>query len=175
MIVISTTPGRESWLRDCLESIKRPVIVISNFNYELGKIKFIYENTNLSFFLLLQDSVIVKNDKFFDLMFEAAGMGSAAVTNDPHIFGMYMGVYTRQTLAKTGIPNCNSKKEAIEYEISWHERYVNFEPTLPVVFPELNDSRAAKKELRHGRLNLVLENDYLIKYKGNWGQKPALD
>jgi hypothetical protein len=22
---------------------------------------------------------------------------------------------------------------------------------------------------------LVLENEYLIKYKGNWGQKPAID
>lgn len=175
MIVVSTTPGRELWLTDCLRSIQRPVLVISNFNYELGKIKFIYDNTNLPFFLLLQDSVIVKNDKFFDLMFDAAKMGSAAVTNDPYIFGMYMGVYTRQTLTQTGIPSCNSKQEAIEYEISWHERYVNFEPTVPTVFPNLNDRQSTRQEFRHGRLNLVLENDYLIKYKGNWGQKPALD
>ena len=38
------------------------------------------------------------------------------------------------------------------------------------VFPNLTDSNAKRKEVKYGRENLVLENDYLIKFKGDWGQ-----
>jgi hypothetical protein len=34
----------------------------------------------------------------------------------------------------------------------------------------LTDSRAKRKEVLFDRENLVLENEFLIKYKGNWGQ-----
>jgi len=39
------------------------------------------------------------------------------------------------------------------------------------LFPELSDANATRKEMKFGRENLVLENDYLIKYKGDWGQR----
>jgi hypothetical protein len=36
------------------------------------------------------------------------------------------------------------------------------------MFPELTDGNAKGTEEHHGRINLVLENNYLIKYKGTW-------
>ena len=36
------------------------------------------------------------------------------------------------------------------------------------MFPEFTDHNAKGVEQHHGRINLVLENDYLIKYKGTW-------
>jgi hypothetical protein len=40
MIVVGTTPGRENWLKQCLESIQRPVLVLYDHTFELGKIPF---------------------------------------------------------------------------------------------------------------------------------------
>ena len=67
MIVVATTPGRENWLKQCLESIERPVMVLSDFTFELGKIKWVFENTKIQRFMFLQDSVVIKNHKIFYL------------------------------------------------------------------------------------------------------------
>ena len=55
MIVIATTPGREQWLQQCLASIKHPVLVLSDFTFELGKINWIFNNTKIERFMFLQD------------------------------------------------------------------------------------------------------------------------
>lgn len=167
MIVIATTPGRENWLAQCLASITQPVLVLSDFTFELGKINWIFNKTNVERFLFLQDSVVIKNEKLFELLYERA---SIALTNDPSVYGMYMGVYEREHLAKIDIPVPQSKREAIEFEMSWTAKYCQAAKNVRVAFPDLNDRNATKKEIVFGRENLVLENDFLIKYKGNWGQ-----
>ena len=172
MIVVATTPGREHWLKQCLESIKQPVLVLSDFGFELGKIHTIFYKTKIDRFLLLQDSVVIKNQNIFDLLNDE---GSIALTNDPVPFGMYMGVYEREVLEKIHIPLPKTKQEAIRYELEWTKIYCNHALTLRIAFPELCDKNAKHKKVVFGRENLVLENDYLIKYKGNWGQIFQID
>jgi hypothetical protein len=172
MIIIGTTPGRENWLAQCLTSINKPVMVLSDFTYELGKIKWIIENTKIEKFMFLQDSVVVKDHKLFELLEED---GSIALSSDPVPYGMYLGVYERKVLNKIDIPIPKNKKEAIDYEISWTQAYCSAAKRVRIAFDNLSDRSATRKEVVFGRENLVLENDYLIKYKGNWGQKPALD
>lgn len=167
MIVVATTPGRENWLAQCLASITQPVLVLSDFTFELGKINWIFNKTNVERFLFLQDSVVIKNEKLFELLYERA---SIALTNDPNVYGMYMGVYEREHLAKIDIPIPESKREAIEFEMSWTAKYCQAAKNVRIAFPDLTDRNAKKKEIVFGRENLVLENDFLIKYKGNWGQ-----
>lgn len=167
MIVVATTPGRENWLAQCLASITQPVLVLSDFTFELGKINWIFNKTNVERFLFLQDSVVIKNEKLFELLYERA---SIALTNDPNVYGMYMGVYEREHLAKIDIPIPESKREAIEFEMSWTAKYCQAAKNVRIAFPDLTDRNATKKEIVFGRENLVLENDFLIKYKGNWGQ-----
>jgi hypothetical protein len=172
MIIVGTTPGRENWLAQCLTSINKPVMVLSDFTYELGKIKWVIENTKIEKFMFLQDSVVVKDHKLFELLEED---GSIALSSDPVPYGMYLGVYERKVLSKIDIPTPQSKKEAIDYEITWTQAYCSAAKRVRIAFDNLNDKSALRKEVLFGRENLVLENDYLIKYKGNWGQKPALD
>ena len=167
MIVIATTPGRENWLAQCLASITQPVLVLSDFTFELGKINWIFNRTNVERFLFLQDSVVIKNEKLFELLYERA---SIALTNDPSVYGMYMGVYEREHLAKIDIPIPESKREAIEFEMTWTAKYCQAAKNVRIAFPDLTDKNATKKQIVFGRENLVLENDFLIKYKGNWGQ-----
>lgn len=167
MIVIATTPRRENWLAQCLTSISRPVMVLSDFTFELGKINWIFNNTTIERFFFLQDSVVIKDDRIFELLDET---GSIALSKDPSIYGMYLGIYERKHLAKIDIPIPQSKREAIDYEISWTSKYCQAAKSVRIAFPDLADRNASKKEIVFGRENLVLENDFLIKYKGNWGQ-----
>lgn len=168
MIVIATTPGRQDWLKQCLNSISKPVLVLSDFTFELGKINWIFNNTKIDRFMFLQDSIIIKDEKIFELLYE--DKGSIALTNDPCMYGMYMGVYERQILEKIDIPIPKSKAESIQYELTWTDAYCKAARNVRLAFTDLTDSRAKRKEVIFGRENLVLENDFLIKYKGNWGQ-----
>lgn len=168
MIVIATTPGREQWLQQCLASIKHPVLVLSDFTFELGKINWIFNNTKIERFMFLQDSVVIKNESLFDLLFK--DKGSIALTNDPCMYGMYLGVYERQILEKIEIPVPKNKTESIAYELSWTDSYCKAARNVRLAFTDFSDSRSKRKQVLFGRENLVLENDFLIKYKGNWGQ-----
>ena len=167
-IVICTTPGREMWLADCLASIKRDVIVLSDFTFELGKIDWLVKNTNFDRFLILQDSVVVKDDSFFDKVF--AFEGSVSINQCPTWYGSFMGIFEREPLLKVGVPIPNNKRDVVRLEYEWTPQYCAAAGSVIVMFPELKDENASGKVIRHGRENLVLENDYLIKYKGNWGQ-----
>jgi len=167
-VVVATTPGREAWLAECLASIQREVLVLrQGGTWELGKIKWLYENTQLDRFLFLHDSVVVKDQAFFDRMFEHEG--SVSVTDDPGIFGMYMGIYTRETLSKVHLFSPVTQRDSIRAEVEWTRTYHEAEPTAHLLFNDFTDRHArGRKEERYGRINLVLENDYLIKYKGTW-------
>jgi hypothetical protein len=169
MIVIATTPGREQWLQQCLASIKHPVLVLSDFTFELGKINWIFNNTKIERFMFLQDSVVIKNDSLFDLLLK--DKGSISLTNDPCMYGMYLGVYERQILEKIEIPVPKTKAESIAYELSWTDNYCKAARNVRLAFTDFSDSRSKRKQVLFGRENLVLENDFLIKYKGNWGQQ----
>lgn len=168
MIIVATTPGRENWLKQCLESIERSVVILSDLTFELGKIKWVFENTKIERFMFLQDSVVIKNQKIFELLDE--DKGSIALTNDPCMYGMYLGIYERKILEMIDIPVPKSKAESIAFELSWTETYCRAARNVRLAFTDLTDSRAKRKEVLFGRENLVLENEFLIKYKGNWGQ-----
>jgi hypothetical protein len=169
MIVIATTPGRENWLSQCLASISQPVLVLSDFSFELGKINWVFNNTKIERFMFLQDSVVVKDEKLFELL--THDKGSISLTNDPCIYGMYMGVYEREILKQIEIPIPQNKAQSIAYELSWTDTYCRVAKNVRVAFTDLTDANSKRKQVLFDRENLVLENDFLIKYKGNWGQQ----
>lgn len=165
IVVISTSPGREDWVKEILGSITRPVVVISDFGYELGKIKWVFENTNCDRFLFLQDSLVVRDESLFDLVFESPG--SSCIMDVPSCFGSYMGVYERTVLSKIEIPMITTKEESIFHEIDWTRRYValceKFSHPVNVVHKEIETVR------KFGRENLLYVNQFYEKWKGDWG------
>jgi alpha-N-acetylglucosamine transferase len=168
VVVVGSTPGREGWLRECLASIEREVVVLRQAGtWELGKIQWLYENTKFDRFLFLHDSVIVKDQAFFDRMFEHPG--SVSVTDSPGIFGMYMGIYTREHLSRVELYSPVTQRDSIRAEVEWTAGYARAAGDVPVVFPEFRDSNNVGFVEHHGRTNMILENDFLRKFKGTWG------
>ncbi len=166
LIVVGSSPDRQEWLADCSGSIKRDHIAVVNTGYELGKIRWVIENTNADRFLFLQDSWLIKDEGFWDLL--QAHSGSVAINSDPYYFGCYAGVYERSVIEQIGVPVMADKREAILNEIDWHKAYVGIAGEPTVLFPDLTDNNATGTVDRHGRINLVLENKYIAKYKGTW-------
>jgi hypothetical protein len=166
LVVIGSSPDRQKWLADCSGSIKRDHIAVVNTGYELGKIRWVMENTTAQRFLFLQDSWQIKDERFWQLLDGLSG--SVAITADPYFFGCYAGVYERSVIEQIGVPVMADKRDAILHEIKWHKSYVEVAGEPTVLFPDLTDSKALGQIELHARTNLVLENDYLVKYKGTW-------
>jgi hypothetical protein len=166
LVVIGSSPDRQKWLADCSGSIKRDHIAVVNTGFELGKIRWVMENTTADRFLFLQDSWLIKDEGFWDLL--DAHSGSVAINSDPYYFGCYAGVYERSVIEQIGVPVMADKREAILNEIDWHKAYVEVAGEPTVLFTDLTDNNAKGTVERHGRINLVLENKYIAKYKGPW-------
>lgn len=169
-VVVSTGAGRGGWVADCLDSIHRPNVTVckSQTGGELGAIRMIHEGTRWPRWLLLQDSCVVKNQELFDLVDAAAG--PLLIAPRPC---MYLAVYERSVLDEIGIPDVPAgadRRFAIAHETTWLDQYAAA-TSAPVLFPEFTDDNAIRVEQRHGRVNLVLENNHLIKYKGTWQAK----
>lgn len=166
LVVIGSSPDRQEWLADCSASINREHIVVVNFGFELAKIGWVMQNTTAERFLLLQDSWVIKDDGFWDLL--EAHSGSVAINSDPYYFGCYAGIYERSVIEQIGVPVMADKRDAIRNEIDWHKAYVQVAGEPVVLFPDLTDNNATGTVQRHGRINLLLENKYIAKYKGTW-------
>lgn len=133
--------------------------------YELGKIRWIYDHTDIDQFLFLQDSVVVKDMLWIDDIFSH---DESVSLSHKHFF-MYMGKYTRKDLAKVDFPEVRTKSKAVRYEDEWTSKYA---PDCPSLWP-LYDTDVF--EQRNGRLNMVLENEHIVKYKGTWHPSMIID
>lgn len=160
-VVIGSHPD-SPWLVDCIKSLRqqhRQIKIHNAGGYELNALR-----TGLRYFdrfLFLQDSCEVLHPTFWDVIDGLEG-GAWLFGGPP----MYLGVYNRDELqtALEDAPDIVDKRTSIRWEGELPQR-LNY----PVIWPDVTDATGRFKE-RHGRNNLVLENRYLRKWKGNWGQ-----
>lgn len=170
--IIGTSPTRSGWAADALASVPGEALVVSVPGFELAKLDWVIRHTIIDRFLFIQDSVLV-SEALYDRL--ADFTGSVGLLSDPRPFGCYLGVYEREVLERVGIPKINSKREAVEAEIWWTKAYCEAAGDVPVLFPELSDRNAKRHAIRHGRENLVIENECLTKYKGTWRHDQIVD
>jgi hypothetical protein len=168
VIVIGTSQGREAWATQALASLPTdmPRMVLSCAGFEIGKLRWVMHHTELRRFWFLQDSVVVKDSWWLRDGLQRSGPVSLCM--DPCVFGMFMGVYERKVLKHVELPHVTDKEHAIRLETEWTRDYLMHSGPAHVMFPEFADRNAHRIEHLHGRDNLVLENEFLVKYKGTW-------
>lgn len=170
-VVIATSEGRQNWAADCLASIDVPfpVIIVSTGGYELGKLTWVYKNTNIDRFAFLQDSVTIKDNNIFKSILEDSG--SVCLNHDGNTcMNGYNGIYERSVLDELEIPVANSKTDSIRYEGGFAATY-QAKTKVQHLFDPAPKVPALSVE-KYGRENRVFENDLLFKWKANWGQIP---
>jgi hypothetical protein len=145
------------------------MIVTEGDYFECGAISAILEQTDLEEFILLQDTIEIKNPYFMEQMFNHEGQ---SVSFGPR-FEHYLGKYRREVLESIEIPTVITKWEAIQQEIKFNNNYIQSDPREVIaLFEDFNDSNPDNRiERRWGRANLVLENKYLIKRKATWANE----
>lgn len=194
-VVVTTSQYTREFLKDCLDSLKGcnyPILVVSNGGYRPGlfgedipqnDIIHIRDNKDtfgtrydlvinewngwelggiergkerFSEFVHIMDTTLLKDLSLFDKLFEIEG--NVALTKD-HFH--YMGKYVTKLLPNT--PRIHTKDMGIFMETTWLDKtknYSEFKPDLPVHTDNFTTI--------HGEKRMVLENDYLIKYKGTF-------
>lgn len=163
-IVVGTNPERTEWLKDCLASIRRTssrrrVLIHGDGGYEIAALRTAVKH--FSRFVYIHDSCEVLSSDFWDVIDHLDG--PSWLFGLP---GMYLGVYDHADLA----PILNEAPDPVDkaMSIQWEGRIRERLP-YPTLWPDVVDATGRYEE-RHGRMNLVLENDLLRKWKGNWGQ-----
>lgn len=166
-IVICTTPKSTHWLHNLLDSFqgydKFPIIILSDYGYELGKINFIHKHTDITEFFFLQDTIEIKNPSIFDKGFTFAG----SVSWDSG-FKSYLGKYRREILDKCTIPLPKSKMDSVVFEETFNWEYISKEPKGWTLHDDF--SKRDVFEDKFGRKNMIIEDEYLKKYKGTWSR-----
>lgn len=153
-------------MQEALGSISRPCVVVSGWGYELGKISWVLENTTADRFLFIQDSMVIRDESFFDLAFEAPG--SCCLSCQGGCLNGYVGLYERSVLERVGVPRVESKQDSIMFETQWTAEYIkhcqHFDHPVNSNFMEI------KTILKFGRENLVRVNQFFEKWYGTWDQ-----
>jgi hypothetical protein len=176
-IVITTSEATKVFLPELLKSIedKYSILVVGNQTsgehiditnewngFELGGIGRGYENFDE--FVHLMDTCVIKDNKMFDIMFEHKGSMYLC-----DYFFSYLGKYRKEILDLVGVPKINNKRDAIALENRWNGEYLRNDPDAKQFIQSL-PIHTDKFIEKNGRTNMVLENDYIIKYKATWGK-----
>lgn len=162
-VVIGTNPERRNWLNDCLRSIRttstrRRVHIHRTGGYEITALRAGISKYRR--FLFLHDSCEILHPNFWNTIDNTE---PAWLFGAPH---MYLAVFDSPTLERAlhDAPEQMDKQASINWEGELGMRL-----QLPTLWPDVIDANGQHQE-RHGRLNLLLGNEFARKWKGNWGQ-----
>lgn len=168
VIVIGTRPDRTEQFKNCFDSLsgsKHHILKVDCDGYEIGKIKWVLDHTDIDEFVFLQDSVEIKDNSVFDICFSTTH--SVSICDYPNPFGCYLGKYKRSVLEKIDLPDIKTKKESIDYERHFFIDYTRYEKLDQVGGSLANVENYVEK---WGHKVMKIENEYLIKYKSIWNR-----
>lgn len=171
VVVNDSTNADPAFIKWLMRSYK--VITTPGDFYECGALHAMRTLTDIDEFILLQDSFEIHDTTIFDIMFEEFPDISVAFG---HNYSHYFWKWRRSILRDLTIPVTTTKAEAIFCEIAFINEYVNYinhnlhHEGMWVLFDDFRDENPNNYwEWKFNRLNLVLVNKYLVKYKATWG------
>lgn len=134
--------------------------------FEIGAIQATLEHTDWDEFILLQDTIEIKDQAIFTRLFtEYPGQ---SVAYNPH-FQMYLGKYRRDILQQMALPEVRTKVEAVRQEEIFAKAYQDTDRNTQIFNPSFRDEAFYTSwEEMFGRKNLRMEDEYIIKRKGTW-------
>jgi hypothetical protein len=173
-IVVGRTPDESGalWAEDLLESLEGgiwPVVVRQTWDFELSSIG--WAAGCFDEFVFLPASTIVKDLSLFDIAFEEMAGQSVNLggVQQGYRFRMFLGKFLASSVVQLGVPHITTKSEAVQQEILWGEAYAKQEETAGRLQSLGGPLDHTDKFIdRHGRNNMVVQNEFLIRFKGTW-------
>jgi predicted O-methyltransferase YrrM len=147
-----------------LDGVEYPVEYVENTKtcnrYELGGIARGMEK--FEEFFLLPSTCTIKDISLFDIVFKGYEGKSVSIGKN---YLSYIGKYRTEVLKKIGVPIVRTKGGAVSAEQWWLQRYVSEESPI-ILCPSFKDGEIFQEV--YGRKNMILECEYMIKFKGCW-------
>jgi len=171
VIVVNDSINTDEATKQKYSKFNHRIIFNEKDGFELGALKRVLEETDAEEIVLLQDSCEIKDLKLFDMMFE--NQNSVAISET---FLSYLRKYERSVLEQMKIPETKTKTESVRNEGQFNGNYMNL-CQVDILFGRFGFTyfEGNRFEERFGRMNLISENDYLIKYKGTWNAEMIKD
>lgn len=163
-IAIIHSRHESPWLTECLNSIDTdyPVLLTNHNGWCMTGIQKIWETTDYDEIVFLNESMVVKDNAIWDIIFKEYEGKSVMLAEQ---FLMFFGKFRRQMVNQLEFPQVHDKREDVLLgEGQWCRQYLALADHVPIQ-PLIDGDRFEEK---NGRTNMVLENDYFIKYKGTW-------
>ena len=173
-IIVSTAPGMEPWLDQCMKSLRPvrgiPVIIYRN-TLGTGEIESLRQAalyTQYDEVIFLHDTMELLDPGLIDYCFrEYAGRSIGFMGGLD--YGMNSGKFKPAVLRQmhdTVLRVPQDKHEATDMESRFGAEYLRYESNAFVMPEPLLDRPVFER--RFGRVNMVLENRYLRKWKACW-------
>ena len=178
-VVIGATRGDSPWLADLLPTLdgcRWPVVVHLTRGFELATIGWAAEWFDE--YVFLPESSRVLDLTVFDRCFgDHAGVSVSLGRAQGGEFRMYLGKYLAASVRALGVPSVGSKEEAVQYEGgAWCGRYREREEAARR-FARVGGPMEHTNEFveRHGRVNMIVRNEHLERWKGSWDWQSMTD
>jgi len=175
VIIVATCKKYRPWLKSFLESYdsKYPLLVVNNdYGTNQYDARALIEGIkgNYDEFLVLHDTMLIKDNTLFDIVFE--GYSGKSVCMIPENT-MFMFKYCKKDIEGLSpdvikdLFSVTSKWEAVLQERKFSDAYKAICNPM-MLFPGLDKGNNNPKEYYMGRDNMVIENKYFKKFKGSW-------
>lgn len=186
-IVIVTCEATKDFVLDCVRSCvnsRYPILLVSNDNFDprpalglSGAANVLITDWNgfelagiekgMEFFdefILLHDTVVVKDQKLFDLCFDFDG--SVGLTKD--LAYSYCGKFRTKILEQMALPRVYNYQEAVDQERPFGINYLKLEDKYMEIEPLGAGDHSIPIIEMHGRKGILLENSFLRKHKSHY-------
>jgi len=163
-ILILHHKGSKGWLEPLLDSIDTnyPIIVSNHTGYCMNGIEKFYKENNYDEVCILNESMIVKDNDIWRLIFEEHSGKSVMLGVD---YSMFIGKYLTEYILP--FPDVKTKRDDVLLgEDQWCRGYSRL-PIEHIQIDPLHDTYQVFEE-KNGRNNMILENTYFKKWKGHW-------
>lgn len=174
-IVIIHARKESVWLQDCLNSIDTdyPVILSNHNGWVMEGVKKIWQTTGYNELFFMNESMIVKDNSIWDIVFHDYG-GKSVCMSERYL--MFFGKFRREMINKLQFPEVHNKYEdVILGEGKWCREYYELNDHVEIQpLADGDTTDPTRFEERYGRRNLVLENDYFKKWKGTYNMETLL-
>lgn len=131
-------------------------------------VRKMFEATNYDELLFLNESMVVKDNAIWDICFQKH-KNKSVMLGERYL--MFFGKFRRVMVNKLTFPDVRSKyDDVILGEGQWCRQYMELNDHVEIQ-PLADGDRF---EMKHGRKNMVLENQYFIKYKATYNMETLL-
>jgi hypothetical protein len=163
--------GNPVWLPEILDSIRTtyPIMITNHEGYQIDGLRKAFEQSPFEEIFFIQESMVVKDNSVWDLIFKGTEGYSVTFNND---FQMFLAKYQRRIVNKIPFPTVTSRRQDIqEGEGYWNFLYRDYCPQNTILLDPMIDPNPdiwEHHEWKHDRDNIVVENSYFKKWKSVW-------